>query len=75
VKIVAARQTDRVRGIHVLADDAGEVILGGVYAMEAGWTVEKMANTWAPYLTMSESLKLAAQTFFGDVSGLSCCAV
>jgi mercuric reductase len=74
VKIVAERRSGIVRGVHVLADNAGDVILAGVYAVQAGMTVEQMANTWAPYLTMSEGLKLAAQTFTGDVSRLSCCA-
>lgn len=75
VKIVAETATGRIRGVHVLADDAGDVILAAVYALEAGWTVDKVANLWAPYLTMAESLKLAAQAFRGDVSLISCCAV
>lgn len=74
VKIVAERESGRVLGVHVLADDAGDVILAAVYALEAGWTVQQMANTWAPYLTMAEGLKLAAQTFTSDVARLSCCA-
>jgi mercuric reductase len=37
-------------------------------------TVEALAATWAPYLTMVEGLKLAAQTFGRDVAKLSCCA-
>lgn len=74
MKLVAERDSGRIRGVHVLGDDAGDVILAGVYALAAGWTVERMANTWAPYLTMAEGLKLAAQTFTGGVSRLSCCA-
>lgn len=34
----------------------------------------QLADAWSPYLTMSESLKLAAQAFTQDVSKLSCCA-
>ena len=37
-------------------------------------TVTQVAETWAPYLTMAEALKLTAQTFTRDVSRLSCCA-
>jgi mercuric reductase len=74
IKIVAERDSGRIRGVHALAHDAGDIILAAVYALEAGWTVEQMANTWAPYLTMAEGLKLAAQTFTGDVTKLSCCA-
>jgi mercuric reductase len=45
-----------------------------VYAVKKGMTIAEVAETWAPYLTMAESLKLAAQTFTRDVSKLSCCA-
>lgn len=34
----------------------------------------ELAETWAPYLTMAERLKLTAQTLTRDVSKLSCCA-
>jgi mercuric reductase len=37
-------------------------------------TVTDLAETWAPYLTMSEALRLAAQAFTRDISRLSCCA-
>jgi mercuric reductase len=37
-------------------------------------TVDQLSSTWAPYLTMAEGLKLAAQTFGRDVAKLSCCA-
>ena len=74
VKIVAERDTGRVLGVHVLADQAGEVVAGAVHAMDAGRTVTQLAEAWTPYLTMAEALKLAAQSFTRDVSTLSCCA-
>ncbi|MEU4592283.1 mercury(II) reductase [Micromonospora aurantiaca (nom. illeg.)] len=74
VKIVAERGSGRIRGVHVLADNAGDVIAAAVYAVQAGMTVAQMADTWCPYLTMAEGLKLAAQTFTRDVAKLSCCA-
>ncbi len=74
LKIVAERGGGRVLGIHVLAEGAGDVILAGVYAVRFGLTVDDLADTWAPYLTMAEGVKLAAQTFTRDVSKLSCCA-
>lgn len=73
-KIVAERGTGRVLGIHLLADGAADAILAGVYALEAKFTVEQIAATWAPYLTMSEAIKLTAQSFSRDVNALSCCA-
>lgn len=74
VKLVAERPSGRVLGIHVLAENAGDIILAGVYAVKFGLTVGDLAETWAPYLTMSEGVKLAAQSFERDVSMLSCCA-
>jgi mercuric reductase len=73
-KIVADRGTGRVLGVHTLADDAGTAILAGVYAVRFGLTVSDLAETWAPYLTMSEGIKLTAQSFTTDVEMLSCCA-
>lgn len=73
-KIVAERGSGRILGVHAIADNAGEVILAGVYAVKFGLTVQDLADTWAPYLTMAEGIKLTAQTFTADVDKLSCCA-
>ncbi|MCP3818835.1 mercury(II) reductase [Streptomyces sp. A3M-1-3] len=74
VKIVAEAGTGRLLGVHVIADGAGDIITAATYAITAGLTVDRLAHTWAPYLTMAEALKLAAQTFTSDVAKLSCCA-
>lgn len=74
VKIVAEQASGRVLGLHMIAENAGDVILAGVYAVKFGLTVDDLADTWAPYLTMAEGVKLAAQPFTRDVSLLSCCA-
>jgi mercuric reductase len=74
VKLVADAQTDRLLGVTVVADAAGEVIQSAVLAVKFGITTEQLASTFHPYLTMAEGLKLAAQTFTRDVHRLSCCA-
>ncbi|MGH3270532.1 MAG: FAD-dependent oxidoreductase, partial [Trebonia sp.] len=74
VKLVVEAATGRVRGVHAVADGAGEIITAGVYAIRAGMTVQDLAGTWAPYLTLAEALRLAAQSFSRDVTRLSCCA-
>lgn len=48
-------------------------MLAATYAIKAGMTIEDLADTWAPYLTMSESLRLTAGLFRGDMP-TSCCA-
>ena len=75
IKLVADANSGKVLGVHAMAQGAGELILAGVYAIKFGLTVDDLATTWAPYLTMSEALKLVAQSFKGDVKKLSCCAV
>jgi mercuric reductase len=74
VKIDAERATGRVLGLSLVAPNAGDAILAAVYAVKHGMTVDEMADTWAPYLTVGEGLRLAAQTFTRDVELLSCCA-
>ncbi|WP_280459860.1 mercury(II) reductase [Nocardia carnea] len=74
VKVVAEVETGRILGVHALADGAGDLITAAGYAITAGMTVDRLAYSWAPYLTMAEALKLTAQTFTTDVTKLSCCA-
>ncbi|WP_060880343.1 mercury(II) reductase [Streptomyces scabiei] len=74
IKLVAERGTGKLLGVHVIADGAGDVIATAVYALSNRMTVHQMADLWCPYLTMTEGLKLAAQTYTRDVSKLSCCA-
>ncbi|QQD84542.1 MULTISPECIES: mercury(II) reductase [Jeotgalicoccus] len=73
-KLVVDNQTKKIVGAHVVAENAGEVIYGATLAVQFGLTADDLRNTMAPYLTMSEGLKLAALTLDKDVSKLSCCA-
>lgn len=74
IKLVAEQETSRLLGAHVLAAEGGEVIQEATLALRFGLTVQDLADTFHPYLTMVEGLKLAALTFKKDVSKLSCCA-
>jgi mercuric reductase len=74
IKIVADNNTGRIVGITAVGKEAGDLAAAGVYILEAGMTVEQVANLWSPYLTMAEGIKIAAQSFTTDVSKLSCCA-
>lgn len=73
-KLVVDARTDQLLGAHILAENAGDVIYAATLAIQLGLTVQDLLGTFAPYLTMAEGLKLAAQTFSRDVSKLSCCA-
>lgn len=75
VKLVADAATGRLLGVHAAADAAGELMLAATYAIKAGMSVHDLAETWAPYLTMTESLRLAAKLFEpGEQLPTSCCA-
>jgi mercuric reductase len=73
-KVVADAHTDEILGVHVVAENAGDVIYAGLLAVRFHLTVRDLTDTFAPYLTMSEGLKLAAQSFRRDPAKLSCCA-
>ncbi len=73
LKIVADAPTGRVLGVHAALEGAGDVMLAATYAIKARMTVDDLADTWAPYLTMSEALRICAGLFRSD-KPTSCCA-
>ncbi len=74
IKLVIDAQSHRILGAQVIAHEGGEVIQNAALAIRNRMTVEDLADQLFPYLTMSEGLKLCAQTFGKDVTQLSCCA-
>ncbi len=74
IKLVAEAPAGRLLGAHIVAPEAGEIIQTATLAIRAGLTVRDLGQMLFPYLTLSEGLKLAAQTFEKDVTRLSCCA-
>jgi mercuric reductase len=74
IKLVAEEESLKILGVHMVAENAGDVIYAGTLAVKFGLTVEDLRESLAPYLTMAEGLKLAALTFDKDVNKLSCCA-
>jgi mercuric reductase len=73
LKIVADAPTRRVLGVHAALEGAGDVMLAATYAIKNGMTVDDLADTWAPYLTMSEALRICAGLFRSN-KPTSCCA-
>lgn len=72
IKIVANADTSEILGLTVVAKDAGELAAAGVHVL--GKTIAEVADSWAPYLTMAEGIRIAAKSFTTDPSQLSCCA-
>ncbi|MHA2053992.1 MAG: mercury(II) reductase [Candidatus Hodarchaeales archaeon] len=78
IKLIADASSDRLLGAHVLASEGGELIQSAALLVKFGRmygaTVQDFIESFVPYLTQVEGLKLAALTFDKDVSKLSCCA-
>jgi mercuric reductase len=74
VVLVADRDSNRLLGAQMVAANAGDAIYAATLAVKFGLTVTDLTESFAPYLTMSEGLKLAALAFDRDVAMLSCCA-
>jgi mercuric reductase len=73
-KLVADAKTDKLLGVHIVAENAGDVIYAATLAVQFGLTIQDLQHSLCPYLTMAEGFKLASLTFDKDVSKLSCCA-
>lgn len=56
MKIVVDRATDRVLGVHMVGDDAGEIIQGFAVALTAGVTKRQLDDTVALHPTAAEEL-------------------
>lgn len=75
IKLVADPESRRLLGAHILAPQAGEMLQPAVIAILHGLTVDQLRDTYFPYLTMVEGIKLALVSFEKEVATLSCCAV
>lgn len=73
VKLVANRDTKQIVGVHILAPNAADIIHEGVLAVKFKLTIDDIIDTVHVFPTISESMKLAAQSFYKDVSKMSCC--
>tara|TARA_R110000868_G_scaffold81946_2_gene231715 strand:+ start:27007 stop:28665 length:1659 start_codon:yes stop_codon:yes gene_type:complete len=74
IKLIRNTETDKLIGARVIAPEGGELIQQLSMAIKFGITVKELAESFYPYLTLGEGIKLAAITFGKDVSKLSCCA-
>lgn len=59
VKVLADAKTDRVLGVHVIGQHAGEMITEATAAIEFGASSEDVARTCHPHPTLSETIKEA----------------
>lgn len=74
IKLIRDTDTDKLIGARIVAPEGGELIQQLSMAIKYGITVKELAESFYPYLTLGEGIKLAAITFGKDVAKLSCCA-
>ncbi len=75
IKLVAEQGSGRFGWrAQILWAEVGEIIQSAALAIRNRMAVTEIAEQLYPYLTMVEGLKLCAQTFFKDLTQLSCCA-
>jgi len=74
IKMVAEARTGRVLGVHILADNAADIIHEGVLAVKYRLTIDDLIDTVHVFPTLAESTKLVALSFRKNLDKLSCCS-
>lgn len=62
VKVLAAKETDEILGVHIIGARAADLIIEGVVAMEYRASAEDIARMSHPHPTYSEAFKEACLT-------------
>ena len=74
IKMTIDDATERVLGVHILAPLAADMIHEGVLTVKYKLTLNDIIDTVHVFPTMSEAIKLVAQSFKRDIRKMSCCA-
>jgi len=62
IKLIRNAETDKLIGARIVASEGGELIQQLSMAIKHGITVTELAESFYPYLTLGEGIKLAAIT-------------
>ncbi len=73
IKMVAHPETHIILGVQILSPMAAEIIHEAVMIVKNRYRIEDVIDTIHVFPTMSESLKIVAQSFFRDIKDTSCC--
>jgi dihydrolipoamide dehydrogenase len=65
-KIIVDAGSQRVLGVGIVGEHAGDMIAEAVLAMEMGATAEDLAATIHPHPTISETIMEAAESALGS---------
>ena len=73
IKITVDPKDNRIVGMHVFAPNATDIITEGAYAIKNRYTIDDIISTSHIFPSISEGVKLAAQSFIRDISKMACC--
>lgn len=73
VKIVINDKTQEIIGMHILAPEAADLMHEGVMIVRNRMTIDEVIDTLHIFPTLSEAIKITAQSFRRDVEKMSCC--
>lgn len=73
IKMILNRETHKILGVHIISPHASELINEAAVLLKMGATVEDLIDVVHVFPSYSELLKLAAISFFMDITKLSCC--
>jgi Pyruvate/2-oxoglutarate dehydrogenase complex, dihydrolipoamide dehydrogenase (E3) component, and related enzymes len=59
--------------MHILSPNATDIITEGAYAIRNKFTIDDIISTSHIFPSISEGIKLAAQSFIRDISKMACC--
>jgi len=64
-KLIIDPETERILGMGIVGENAGDLISEGVLAVECGLTAKDIALTVHPHPTLSETVMETAEVFYG----------
>jgi dihydrolipoamide dehydrogenase len=67
-KLVIEPETERILGVGIVGQNAGELISEGVLAIEMGATAKDLAESIHPHPALSETLMECADLFYGTAT-------
>jgi mercuric reductase len=73
VKVNINADTEEILGVHIIGIFAAEVIHEATLLVKNRMKLDDIINTTHVFPTMSEAIKLCAQSFKRDLSKMSCC--
>lgn len=72
-RVIADPDNGKILGVEILAPYAAEMIMEGVHLIRNGAHLEDLVQTTHVFPTVAEGIKLTGQSFFRDMTKMSCC--